>query len=140
MVLRPSQKLAAKINVGKLSELPIDENPFADWSCRLFIASRTQYILLSNTPSLYSCVMYGKGISDDAPFIDRALDCIREFMEDDGLKNVYQKLIAPATACVTFGKALNRKVTGSMNDLVFGAKLHLADDLHLVIDVTGEVR
>ena len=91
MILRLSQKLNTKIKAGKLAETPLDENPYADWSCHLFTADRTQYIILSNTPSLYSCVMYGKGITDDGRFIERALSTIREFMEDDGQAFVYQR-------------------------------------------------
>jgi hypothetical protein len=125
MILRLSQKLNTKIKAGKLSEMPLDENPYADWSCHLFTADRTQYILLSNTASLYSCVMFGKGITDDSRFIERALSTIREFMEDDGQAFVYQKFIAPSSATVSFAKALNRKVTGSMNELVMAATCSL---------------
>ena len=71
----------------------------------LFTADRTQYIIMSNTPSLYSCVMYGKGITDDSRFIERVLSTIREFMEDDGQAFVYQKFIAPSSATVSFAKA-----------------------------------
>ena len=45
--------------------MPLDGNPFADWSANLFVADRTQYILLSNTRPFYSTVMYGKGITND---------------------------------------------------------------------------
>ena len=72
MIIRLSQKLTKKINAGKQTEMPLDENPYADWSCHLFTADRTQYIILSNTASLYSCVMYGQGITDDSRFIERA--------------------------------------------------------------------
>ncbi|MEZ5944919.1 MAG: hypothetical protein R3C18_26340 [Planctomycetaceae bacterium] len=121
MILRPSQKLNTKINAGKLAEMQLDANPCADWSCHVFTADRTQYILLSNTASLYSCVMFGKGITNDSRFIERALSTIREFMEDDGQAFAYQKFIAPASATVSFAKALNRKVTGSINELVIAA-------------------
>ena len=121
MILRLSQKLATKIKGGKLPELPLDENPYADWSCHLFTADRTQYIIMSNTASLYSCVMYGKGITDDSRFIERALSTIREFMEDDGQAFAYQRFIAPASGTISFAKALNRSVTGSMNELVMAA-------------------
>ena len=116
MILRLSQKLAKKIKAGKLAEMPLDENPYADWSCHLFTAGRTQYIIMSNTASLYSCVMYGKGITDDSRFIERALSTIREFMEDDGQQFAYRKFIAPSSSTVSFAKALNRKGTGSMNE------------------------
>ncbi len=59
MIIRLSQKLCTKIKAGKLKEMPLDENPYADWSANLFVVDRTQYIILSNTASLYSCVMYG---------------------------------------------------------------------------------
>jgi len=32
MIIRLSQKLCTKIKAGKLSEIPPDENPYADWS------------------------------------------------------------------------------------------------------------
>ena len=116
-----------KIKTGTLPTLPLETNPFADWSAHLFLADRTQYILLSNTRSLYSTVFYGKGITEDRRFIERALSSLREFMEDDGQTFVYQRFIAPASATVRFGKAFNRSVTGSMNDLIVHATFLLVE-------------
>jgi hypothetical protein len=127
MIFRLSEKLKAKIKAGTLKALPLDENPFADWSAHLFVADRTQYILLSNTKSPYSTVMYGKGITNDSSFIERALSNIREFMEDDGQEFVHQRFISPASASVCFAKALNRSVTGSMNDMIKHAAYYLAE-------------
>ena len=109
--------------------MPLDDNPYADWSAHLFTSDRVQYIILTNTASLYSCVMYGKGITDDGTFIDRALSTMRDFTADDGQQFVYRKFIAPASATVYFAKALNRSVTGSMNDHVHAAKFLLPDDM-----------
>src|SRR5438067_10083328 len=108
MIFRLSQKLNGKIKVGTLATLPLDDNPCADWTAALFVAGRTQYILLSNTKSLYSTVLYGRGITDAGHFIERALSSLREFMEDDGQEFVYRRFIAPASARVRFAKALNR--------------------------------
>ena len=127
MIFRLSQKLNAKIKAGALRALPLHENPLADWSAHLFVAGRTQYLLLSNTKSLYSTVLYGKGITHDSHFIERALGGIREFMEADGQAFVYHRLIVPATASVRFAKALDRSVTGSMNDLIKHATYWLAE-------------
>ena len=66
--------------VGKLNEMPLAENPYADWSCYLSTADRTQYVILSITKSLYSCVMYGKGITDDGGYLDRALSVMRSLI------------------------------------------------------------
>ena len=41
---------------------------------------------------------------------------------------VYQRLVAPAGICVKLGKALNRSVTGSMNDMVAHAKCWLIEE------------
>lgn len=127
MIFRLSQKLNAKIKAGTLDVLPPHENPFADWSAHVFAADRTQYVLLSNTRSLYSTVMYGTGITNDNHFINRALSRIREFMVDDGQEFSYQRLIVPACASVRFAKALNRSVTGSMNDLIDHATVWLTE-------------
>ena len=108
MIIRLSQKLNKKIKAGALDTVPLDENPYADWSAHLFTADRTQYIILSNTKSLYSCLMFGKGITNDSVFIERALSTIREFMEDDRQQFAYRKFIAPSSGTVQFAKALNR--------------------------------
>lgn len=127
MIFRLSQKLHTKIKAGPSNSLPLHQNPLADWSANLFVADRAQYILLSNTKSLYSMVMFGKGITNGGTFIERALSNIREFMEADGLEFVYHRLIVPATGTIRFGKALSRSVTGSMNDMINHATLWLAD-------------
>jgi hypothetical protein len=97
-----------------------------DWSAGLLLVGRTQYILLTNTKSLYSTVLPGKGITDESDFIERALSSIREFLAAEGYEGVYQRFIAPATGTVRFAKALNRSVTGSMNDMTKHAAYWLA--------------
>ena len=127
MLFRLSQKLATKLKEGRLPSLPLDENPYADWSGHLFTADRTQYIIVVNTQSLYSVVMYGKGIASGSQLIERTLSSIREFMEDDGQAFVYQRFVAPSSGSVRFAKALDRSVTGSINELVKFAKLWLGE-------------
>jgi len=43
MIFRLSQKLNKKIKAGPLKAVPLDDNPYADWSCHLFTADRAQY-------------------------------------------------------------------------------------------------
>lgn len=127
MIFRLSQKVNSKIKAGGLGDLPLDDNPFADWSVHLFVAHRTQYIMLSNTKSLYSTVMIGKGIVNKTRFTESALNSIRESMENDRLEFVYQQLVVPFSGVVRFAKPLSRAVSGSMNDLINHAKLWLTD-------------
>lgn len=125
MIFRLSAKLSTKIKARNLDALPPDDNPYADWSGHVFRANRIQYIILCNTKSLYSCVMAAKGITNTEKFVAAALRTIRECLEDDELEAVYRDSIAPASENVTFAKALNRAVTGSMNELVTAAERHL---------------
>jgi hypothetical protein len=127
MIFRLSQQLSDKIKAGTSAALPLHDNPLADWSAHLFRAGRTQYILLSNTKSLYSLVIYGKGITNDSQLIGSALSGIREFMQGDGQGAAYERFIAPASASVQFAKALNRSVTGSMNDVTKHAAFWLTE-------------
>ena len=122
MRFRLSHQLNTKIKAGPLPALPLDGNLYADWSARIFTADRSQYILVSHTSSLYSVVMFGRGITDDGLFIKRAVDSIRESMSYDGLELIYMNFVAPTTASVRFCKSLNHTVTGRMNALEETAK------------------
>ena len=127
MILRLAQKLATKLKVTTEKVLPPDPNPFADWTANLFTTERIQYVIVTNTASLYSTVFYGRGIAHESQFIGQLLGAIREFMDGDGQQLIYQRYIAPASASVQFSKALNRSVTGSMNDLIIHAKMWLIE-------------
>jgi hypothetical protein len=73
--------------------------------------------------------MKGKGVTNGDKFIERALSTILDFTADDAQQLAYRKFIAPANTTVHYAKALNRSVTGSMNDHIHGAKLFLADGM-----------
>ena len=138
MNFRLSQKLAKKIKEDKgLKKIEAHAEPLADWSANIFVANRTQYVVCCNTASLYSCVFFGRGITDDNTFIKAALRAIRDTMEDDNLEDVYQERIVPHTGSLTFGKALNRSVTGSMIDQVNCAKSILENPLRTPFEATA---
>ena len=128
VIFRPSQKLCTKIKAGPLQAAPLDENPFADWSAHVFVVERTQYILVSNTKSLYSTVLLGKGITNESHFINHALSGIRSSLDAYGLASVYDRFVAPASETVRFVKALDRSVTSSLNQLIFHATAIMIDD------------
>ena len=48
-------------------------------------------------------------------------------MEDDGQAFVYHRFIAPASGTVRFARALDRAVTGSMNELIVHATALLVE-------------
>ena len=111
-----------------LERLSLDENPLADWSAHVFVADRKQYVLLSNTKSLLSAVIPGEGITNDTIFSERALSSIRELLQAEEHEIAFERFIQPATASIRFAKALDRRVTGSMNDLINHATAWLAEE------------
>lgn len=127
MIFRLTQKLASKIKVRLGESLPADPNPLADWSGHVFTYRRVQYVILTNTPSLYSIIMFGKGISTDCVFLDRSFECIREFMLFDCQEFTFRRLIVPLIGSVRFSSSLNRSVIGSVNDMVRIARNWLDD-------------
>ena len=127
MILRLSAKLAKKLHEVPTQSLPLDPNPFADWSAHLFTAARTQHILIVNTASLFSVVMHGKGITDATIFLRQALNRIRETLQEEGHEFLFERLIAPHINRVLISKALNRQVTGSMNELIHFARVYLTE-------------
>lgn len=139
MIFRLSQKLNAKIKGGTLATLPPDENPFADWSAGLFLVGRSQHILVTNTKSLYSTVLSGKGVSDEATFVERVSGSIRELLEANGHRGVYERSVAPLLGTVQFAKALNRSVTGSINDFVKQAVILLEIGELSLAEISGHL-
>ena len=136
MIFRPTHRLCAKIKVGNLFDAPLHDNPYVDWSARLFTVNRLQYMMLTNTASLYSVLMPGRGITEETPFLDRALESMRNYMQSDGLSLIFANFIVPATQNISFHKPLSRSITGSMNELEAEAKLYLKNDDYSPFDTT----
>lgn len=139
MIFRPSQKLNTKIRGGTLATLPPDENPFADWSAGLFLLGHAQYILVTNTKSLYSTVLPGNGVTDEVTFVGRASNSIRECLEADGHRGVYERSVAPLLGTVQFAKTLNRSITGSVNDLIKQAVILLETGELSLVEVSSRL-
>lgn len=135
MIFRPTQRLCTKIKAGPLSGAPLHDNPYADWSARLFTVERAQYVLLTNTPSLYSLLMPGRGITEETVFLDHAIEAMRRHMQDDGLSLLFSNFIVPATGAVSFHKPLSRSITGSMNELTAEAMYFMTSEEFSLFEV-----
>ena len=125
MIFRLTQKLAKKIGVTPLPASPLDQNPYMDWCAHLFTVKRIQYVILTNTASLYSVIMHGRGVSSDKKFIQESLTCMKEVMTIDGNTSIFEHFIEPFAGEVSFCKMTDRRVMGSMNDFVFQSKFYL---------------
>ena len=122
MIIRLTARLGEKIGVCPPESLPPAKNPYADWSAHLFTVGHIQYLLITNTATLYSMVMPGKGITTQRTFLKGMSSHIERFLGEQGHQVLYETYIALELAGVSFSKALNRAVTGSMKEFVLEAK------------------
>jgi hypothetical protein len=127
MIFRLSQALNARVKAGVLEALPLNENPLLDWSAHLFSVGRSRFILLSNTVSMLSAVVPGRGVTSVDRFRDRAFDGIRACLTVLGHEPLARTIIPADSGPVRFAKALNRSVSGSMNELVKCAEFCMSD-------------
>ena len=56
MIVRLTEKVSTKVKAGRLLSLPLEELAIMDWSVQSFVVGRSQYLLLSNSKTLYSCL------------------------------------------------------------------------------------
>ncbi len=59
-----------------------------------------------------------------------------DFMTIDGNKAVYENVIEPESQVIYFSKIVDRRVLGSMNDLIFQAKIYLSEGQKSPFDVS----
>jgi hypothetical protein len=122
MIFRITHKLAKKIKVVPDPALPPHKNPLLDWTANLFMVSRWQCIILTNSINLYSVVMPGRGIPNKDAFIKYAPKAMRIVMASEGLVSIFDKKISRGIDKISFCKTSDRSILGSMNDLVFHIK------------------
>jgi len=138
MILRLTLKLAKKIGLAPLPAIPCDENrnPILDWNANLFTVQRTQFIILTNTASLYSLLLHERGITNDRQFVREALRSMEEFMTLDANEIMYDNFIEPESKIMYFSKIIDRRILGSMNDLIFQAMVYLSEGKKSPFDVS----
>lgn len=129
MLMRLTRELQKKVRVNDLVESPGMDAPFLDWTCRTMRAGRKQYILVSNTASLYSCVFPGGAIRSSKILVERAVEAIRDVTERDGKEDIFDELIAPGRTAARFARTFSRSVTGSMNELEASAAIFLEEGI-----------
>jgi len=119
MIIRLTQKLAKKIHAtDALNTLELDKNPYLDWTANLFRVGHTQYIIFTNTVSLFSFVMYGRGIADSDSFIKDFHFFLESYLLDSGNEKIYEEQIETDNSPIMFARPNDRSVLGSMNQLV----------------------
>jgi hypothetical protein len=96
----------------------------------------TQFIILTNTASLYSLLLHERGITNDRQFVREALRSMEEFMTLDANEIMYDNFIEPESKIMYFSKIIDRRILGSMNDLIFQAMVYLSEGKKSPFDVS----
>ena len=130
IILRLTQKLAKKLKVSPVAALPPHDNPLLDWTANLFMVSRWQCIILTNSASLYSVVFPGKGVPNERALVEQGMKALDDCLTRDGIVGLYDFDIAPAVDSISFCKAGDKSVLASMNQLVFQVKCDLLEMGH----------
>lgn len=127
MIIRLSQQMSKKVKLPSMVIHEAAANPLCDWAMHLFRFNRLQYLLATNTTSLFSVVIPGRGITDGDTLLNQLFPSMHELHRHAGLEEAFERFIAPNVASVVWSKANNRAVTGSMNQLIYEAQWLLKD-------------
>jgi hypothetical protein len=128
MIFRLSQKLAKKIKIHPVVNAEPSLNPYIDWTGHLFSADSVQYVILTNTASLLSLIFHCRGVTDDNLFVVRTLQLMKEYLSEDPFSFFFPRVIEPYTNRVLFSRSVDKRVIGSMNDLISNARELLVQD------------
>ena len=128
MIIRFTDKLSKKLKLGNISRVEKYPGPFLEWYAHLFSIQRTQYILVTEATSLYTVIMYGRGVVDDNIFFQQFFSFLRQKMEEIEGRMIFERIIAPNSARITLSKTINKSVLGSINDMVNMSKIIVERD------------
>jgi hypothetical protein len=116
MIFRLTQKLAKKLNLMDLSRTDSHDTASA-WYGNLFRVGGVQYILLTESLTLFSFLFYGRGIVDAAALTTKAKLLIEKKFKENGWLSVLGELISYDLAEPTLLAAQDRSVLSSMNGM-----------------------
>lgn len=130
MTIRPTKMLARKLRLGAVPDaMPVVTNRVADWCAHEFLVSRRRYLIFCNTASLYPFVTEARGVTDEDTLVRRLQAALRLNLADGPHAFAYERWIVPCGAGVQWAPIPDRSVLGSINDLIFAAKLGLGDGM-----------
>jgi hypothetical protein len=117
VIIRATQKLARKLKVG-LEPEKADTVPESGWYANLFLVARLQYILVTHSDTLASVVIPGRGLHSADSFLRAFTSAVEDYFAYRGWTPLLGSLIEFDHSKASFRKTRNRRVLGSMNDMV----------------------
>ena len=128
LILRFSESMARKIRLSPGPSLPPSPEPLLDWAAHLFRCQRYQYVIVTNTQTLFSFVCHGQGICDISSFVDIIMSTMREVFENYGFVKAFDDRLAPNAREMILTKVGDRSLTGCMNNIVGMSQFWLERD------------
>lgn len=129
MTIRPSRMLARRLGIGLPDHMPEVRDRLADWCVHEFRAGRRGYLLLCHTGSMYPVVASLRGATDGTRLKQRMVEALRDTLTGPVLGPLVSNDIEPRLGEVQFAPIPDRSVTGTMNDLIFAAKVGLNEGM-----------
>jgi hypothetical protein len=121
--------LARRLGIELPDRMPEVRDRLADWCVHEFRAGRRGYLLLCHTGSMFPVVALLRGVTDGTGLKQRMVEALRDTLTGPVLGPLFSKDIEPRLAEVQFAPVPDRSVTGTMNDLIFAAKVGLNEGM-----------
>lgn len=121
--------LARRLGIGLPDHMPEVRDRLADWCVHEFRAGRRGYLLLCHTGSMYPVVASLRGATDGTRLKQRMVEALRDTLTGPVLGPLVSNDIEPRLGEVQFAPIPDRSVTGTMNDLIFAAKVGLNEGM-----------
>jgi hypothetical protein len=113
---------------GELPEPPSSTGALGDWHLHLVRLGSKQFALATSERSLLTVLLPARELR--TRLLPNLRASVSTLLETLSLPHATIQCEIAAMEPVAFGRATNRRVLGSMNDLAFQAGVHLAHDGH----------
>ncbi len=125
LTFRPTLDFAKKLKIAELEDLPLSEQCLTDWCVRPFRVGRRSFLIFTETITLYSLIVPRRGITIPAKLRQAFASTVHEHFQTPNIGSVHVSSILLALSDCHFSRCRDRRVLGSINDLVWGAHCHL---------------
>lgn len=127
MILRLTKKVQDNFKLKNLQPIP-ETDLSIEWYANVFTAGRLKYFLVTHGETLFSVVFRGAGIRSDVDFYDRIILEWKRQLEGESLASVLRHLLTPTNNDMVVAPTLNRRVLGSMKDMIQMTQFILEDE------------
>jgi hypothetical protein len=127
LVLRPTKVLAHRIALPVPATVPEVSDAVADWCVHGIQIRGTRVLAFFQTATLYPLLAWGRGVTSEGALIRRFAETAELALRGTEFEFILDGRLRPHMASVEWGPIPSRSVLGSMNDLLFAARVHFVN-------------